>query len=127
MERGWDASGLLQPAWKNYPGGRDALALAVGTSPSVLSSINTGKRNLGIALATRLAAKLGVSVLELGAPEGLADPRGKDLLSRLEALREEAEAGREGLALALEGIQMSLARIEARLPGEAGPARETGP
>ena len=66
--KGWNAAGVLQPLWNRYEGGRDALAAAVGTSPSVLSSINTGSRNLGHNLAGRLADELGVTVLELGAP-----------------------------------------------------------
>lgn len=86
MQRGWGAEGLLQPLWTTYPGGRDGLAKAVGTHGSTLSSINSGKQNLGRSLGERLAAALGVSLLELGAPEGLANQGGLTLLDRLAEL-----------------------------------------
>lgn len=91
MERGWSAKGLLKPLWQRYEGGRDALAAAVGTSGSVLSSINTGKRNLGLSLAGRLADELEVSVLDLGASLGEDDGRGVTLRDRLEELRASLE------------------------------------
>lgn len=64
---GWSAEGLLLPLWHRYPGRRDALAAAVGTTGNTLSSLNTGKRNLGYGLGGRLAAELGVTIYELGA------------------------------------------------------------
>lgn len=100
-QKGWSAKGLLRPLWNRYEGGRDALAAAVGTSGSVLSSINTGKRNLAWDLALRLAQALGVSVLELGAPADEPDGPGVLLLGRLEALEEAlAAAAKENGRLA---------------------------
>lgn len=127
MQEGWSAKELLKPLWQNYPGGRDKLATDVGLkSGNTLSSINSGKRNLGLDLGQRLAAKLGVSLLELGAPEGLADARGLTLLARLEWL-----AGK--VADAIEG-QVALERRVAALEAGRGhggaapthqPAQET--
>lgn len=89
MQDGWNAKGLLKPLWHQYSGGRDQLAADVGTSPTVLSSINTGKRQLGYGLGQRLAAALNVSLLELGAPlTGQAEPT---LVSRLDELQHTLE------------------------------------
>ena len=89
---GWSAKGLLKPLWQQYPGGRDKLAEQVGTTGSSLSGRNTGKVHLGHDLAERLAAELTrglgrpVSVLELGAPEDVADEHGQTLLDLLDEL-----------------------------------------
>lgn len=114
MQRGWRAEGLLQPHWKRYPGGRDALAKAVGTKPPTLSAINTGRRNLGWDLGRRLADELGISLLALGAPsEGEAAPR--DVYALLAQLVSDADQGRHMLAEALEAIAARLSDIEALL------------
>ena len=114
MNQGWNARGLLAPLWRKYPGGRDALALAVGTKPPSLSAINTGRRNLGWDLARRLSEELGVSVLELGAPsESEQGPR--DVYALLETLVGDAERGRKALAEALLAIDDRLSQIEALL------------
>lgn len=102
-ETGWKATGLLLPLWNRYKGGREALASAVGTSPSTLSSINTGNRRLGYDLAGRLAAELGVTVTELGAPNGDRSPR--DIL---------------------QGVIEQLERLLAQLPPPARPAKASG-
>lgn len=115
MEKGWDATDLLRPLWRGYPGGRDALAGAVGTSPSVLSAINRGRRNLGMDLGTRLADELGVSLLELGAPEAHADEHGLTLVDRLRALGEQVSflmKSREVLTKDLADARTRLARLE---------------
>ena len=89
---GWYATGLLQPLWAKYPGGRDALAEKIGTTGNSLSARNTGSRTLGIDLASRLAEELDISLLELGAPEGLADDQASvTLATRLEGLGEKVE------------------------------------
>lgn len=99
MQRGWSAEGLLQPLWSSYGNGdekarRDQLARAVGTSGSVLSSINTGKRQLGVNLGTRLAAELGVTLHDLGQhTENEATPPGEaGVREELRALRETQDA-----------------------------------
>ena len=85
MRPGWSAKGLIRPLWKNYPGGRDGLAKAVGSSGSVLSAINSGSRNLGLDLGQRLAKERGVTLLELGAP--LSHLTGdRTLVDRLESV-----------------------------------------
>lgn len=99
MQRGWSAEGLLQPLWSTYGNGddkarRDQLAHAIGTKGPVLSSINTGKRNLGVNLGTRLANELGVTLRDLGQPaEGEATPPGEvGVREELRALRETQDA-----------------------------------
>jgi len=108
----WVAKGLLKPLWRNYPGGRDALAAAVGTTASTLSSINTGNRGLGQDLGGRLAAELGVSVLELGAPEEEADDEGLTLRGRLE----EAEALLNRLVPQVDLLAERVVALEKREP-----------
>lgn len=88
MKEGWNAEGLLKPLWIKY-GGRDKLAEDAKVSRSTLASANSGKRNLGPDAGERIAKALGVSVLELGAPETLADERGVPLIARLVEVRSE--------------------------------------
>lgn len=92
VQEGWKAKGLLRPYWLTYDGGRDALARAVGTSPTVLSSINSGRRNLGFDLGPRLAAELDISLVELGGPDD-GSARSRTTLDRLATL--EAQAARQ--------------------------------
>jgi transcriptional regulator with XRE-family HTH domain len=136
VQRGWYATGLLQPLWQSYPGKRDALARNVGTSPSVLSQINTGNRRIGNSLASRLADELGVSLAELGAPEEAAtdDPRSQGVIDRLARLEAEVEAWKGMLleALALldlradpEADQGSRVQRGAAAPTRAAARRKT--
>ena len=122
-EKGWDAKGLLQPLWSKYPGGRDGLAEAVGTTGNSLSARNTGKRTLGLSLGTRLAEELHVSLLELGAPSGAVDEAGLTLVDRLESLAVDlAKAVRKQTAMAREIRQLRgrVQQLEARSwPDEA--------
>lgn len=116
-EPGWNAEGLLQPLWLKYPGGRDGLAAKVGTTGSALSSRNSGSRPLGYDLGSRLAAELGVSVLELGAPLEVADAAGETLVTRLEGLAVDlAEAVRKqsGMATQIARLQARVRTLEAR-------------
>lgn len=85
MQKGWDAAGLLQPLWGRV-GGRERLAELTGIHTSTLSGLNSGRLNLGRDNALKLAAALGVSLAELGAPEGEDDARGQTLRDRLEEL-----------------------------------------
>src|SRR4051812_17965450 len=123
-EAGWTAQGLLRPLWQDYPGGRDALADAVGTKGSVLSSINSGKRPIGHDLAGRLARELGVTLSEMGATEAdAADPASRTLLGRLSALEDAVAAILEGQQEGLKGQDRILkmcgelrGMFDARLP-----------
>lgn len=85
-QKGWNAKGLLQPLWREIEGGREGLELLTGIRGTELSSYNSGKKPLGIANARRIADALGISVLELGAPEEEADHQGLSILRRLQAL-----------------------------------------
>lgn len=122
MQRGWSAKGLLRPLWQNYPGKRDGLAAAVGTDGGTLSGVNTGRLNLGLSLGRRLAAELGVTLAEIGAPPDV-DEEARSLVARLESLAEEAERGRRAVIAALEAIDDRLERIEERLGIPASRAR----
>ena len=70
MSRGWDASAYLEglvgdgTEWTH-----ERLAKATGIQQSTISGYVGGSKNLGIANATRIAAALGVTVADLGAPE----------------------------------------------------------
>jgi transcriptional regulator with XRE-family HTH domain len=130
VERGWDAKGLLAPLWQERftgAGRREQLAELVEISPQTLSAYNSGKRPLGITNARKLAAALGVSLAELGAPEGESDPRGATLRSRLDelaakladALVEQKKQRRD-----LQEIRRLVRKLEARHePAADGPKR----
>lgn len=85
MQKGWPAKNLLKPLWLIH-GGRKAVAAAAGVSEGHMSKVNSGKANLGLDVATKIASACSVSVLELGAPEEQADKKGWTLQSRLEEL-----------------------------------------
>lgn len=75
MVPGDSVKGRLRPLWNLYPGGRDALAKAVGTTGPSLSSLNSGKRGLGEKLGPRLIAELtskGIDASPLVAPKTAA-------------------------------------------------------
>lgn len=120
VERGWSAAGLLQPLWERYERGRDELAERVGTSGTVLSSINSGKRRLGLNLAKRLAAELRISLLELGAPAAVAQADGQSsaLLRHLAQLAANDAEMLENQAAALELLEEIRAALEP--PSSAG-------
>lgn len=120
VERGWDAKGLLAPLWQERftgAGRREQLAALVEISPQTLSAYNSGNRPLGITNARKLAAALGVSLADLGAPEGVPDARGATLRDRLEelaatltdALEDQAKQKRE-----LRDLRSRVRKLEAR-------------
>ena len=91
--KGWSAAGRLQPLWTSYPGKRDGLAEAVGTTGNVLSSVNTGKRTLGYDLGRRLAGALDVTLFDLGAPADVpVTVLERRVVDRLAAVEEELAA-----------------------------------
>jgi hypothetical protein len=89
------------------------LAAAVGTTGNTLSSINSGNRRLGHDLGARLAAELGVSVLELGAPEAEVDEEGRFLVRRLEELQGELDRERRRFERFVRATSKRLAALEA--------------
>ena len=118
MEKGWYATGLLEPLWKQFPGGQEALAKAASSNRTSLSAINQGHRRLGPGLASRLAAVLQVSVLELGAPVEAADAQGLTLLQRLEAqdaLLAEAIESAAKATRAVTTLRARVTKLEAQL------------
>lgn len=98
MERGWDATGRLALYWKAV-GGRDGLAEAAGLQKSTVSGYNSGRLQLGMRNAERIALALGVTVFDLGAPtrEEVAE-------------RSAAELGR--LTVAVERLERVTERLE---------------
>lgn len=92
---------------------------AIGTTGNTLSAVNSGSRRLGRDLARRLADELGISVLELGAPEEEADEEGRFLLRRLDELAETVGDLLEGQ----KKTKAELARLRSRIRKlEAPPA-----
>lgn len=127
MERGWKATGLLKPLWSSYGEGdekarRDKLAAAVGTTGTVLSSINTGKRNLGWNLARRLATQLDVTPVELGAPAQEDDEKGLRLVARLRALEDRAARQERAAERFAGAVTLRLGVLEAALGIAARPS-----
>lgn len=129
MERGWSAKGLLAPLWQERfsgPGKREQLADLVEISPQTLSAYNSGNRPLGITNARRIAAALGVSLAELGAPEGEEDARSVTLRARLEelsaavgdALEAQAKLSRE-----VSRLRARVGKLEARAGAVAAAAK----
>jgi hypothetical protein len=81
-----------------------------------LSSINSGKRRLGAGLAARLAAELGVNLVELGAPAAAATNHASlPLLRRLEELEARVEKVEQQRERALRAVTRRLAELEAVL------------
>lgn len=115
MEKGWDAAGLLEPLWKRV-GGRDRLAEATGIQPGTLSGYNTGRLPLGATNARKIADALGVSVLELGAPEEEAQTRqDRRIVDRLREVEAALEALGPDLA-ALANLPRRVTALERRVP-----------
>lgn len=115
----WDATGRLKPIWNNYgkpPYQRERLAEKVGTSPSVLSAINTGRRELGLPLAQRIVKATKVSLYDLGMPtEESGPPRQPLVLDRLEELAArviELERSQELILVDLDDARTRLAQLE---------------
>ena len=123
MQKGWKAKGLLKPLWQTYPGKRDGLAVAVGSTGGNLSGINSGRLRLGRDLGQRLADELGVSLLELGAPLEAVDARGLTLVSRLEALADQVAESVERQAKLHRQVSRLQARVR-RLEVRAVPGRD---
>lgn len=87
VEPGWDAKGLLRPLWQSYPGKRDGLAAAIGSTGSTLSAVNTGRQRLGLDLGQRIAEALEITIFDLGAPTNAqVAARSAAVLDRLDAL-----------------------------------------
>lgn len=130
--KGWSAKGLLQPLWKAYPGGRDALAKAVGTNGADLSSRNTGRRNLGHDLAGRLATELShglkrqVTVWDLGAPLLEEDEAQVLFVARLQELEAEVLWLRDLVTRGFEALGIEPELREATPPPRVGDAPQPG-
>lgn len=87
-----------------------------GIDPATLSQYNTGKRQLGMRNARRIAEATGVSVLDLGGPEAETDDAGAALLDR----QRELEADVHRLTLALRRLTDRVRVLERQVPPESG-------
>lgn len=118
MNKGWDATGLLEPLWGRV-GGRDRLAALTGIQAPTLSGYNTGRLPLGLRNAEKVASALGVTVFDLGAPTAEAEgPAAQSVLDRLE----EAEAALRKLGPDL----VRLARRVSALEQQVQPRKRRG-
>jgi transcriptional regulator with XRE-family HTH domain len=122
MNRGWNAKGLLAAHWDKV-GKRDGLAAATGITGETLSGYNSGSRPLGKKNATKIAAVLGVSLLDLGAPEAEADdPPSQAALVLLAELSAEVKR----LSADLVAAQQRLEKLESqRGPRGSAASRRT--
>lgn len=84
MRRSWSAKGLLSPLWGRV-GGRDGLAERTGIHGPTLSGYNSGRARMGEDAGRRIAAALGVTLEELGAPPQEAHP--SPILADLAAIK----------------------------------------
>jgi hypothetical protein len=117
----WYATGRLEALWDRV-GGRDGLERVTGIGGTTLSGYNTGGRKLGRRNGEKIADALGVSVVELGAPEDLADQPGLSVFARLEALENTVGRQHRANAKALAGIAKRLEQLEQQLAPRTGRA-----
>lgn len=120
---GWVAAGLIEKAWKAAGLSRDKLADRTGIDPGALSGYNTGRLNLGPKNARVIAEATGVTLADLGAPEGVVgeDPGSRLLHHRLAEVEEALEALGPMLA-ALEGLPERVLALEHRAQPKTRPA-----
>lgn len=90
MQKGWKATGLLKPLW-GKAGGRDGLARKAGMQPATISGYNTGRLNMTLQAARRIALALDVTIYDLGAPVD-AETSSSPLLAELAEIRATLEA-----------------------------------
>ena len=94
---GWQAKGHLTAIYALFAGGSEELAAKSGIQRTNLSSINTGKRNLGEDVARRILAvqevkARGLTIFDLGAPEAAAETEEElSVLDHLRLLQDESE------------------------------------
>lgn len=103
---GWNAKGRISPLYARF-GGREALAALVGISVTELSSLNSGKKNLGLSRATKIAEATGVTLEELGQPPEAS-------VAGLAEFQEQLVALRRDLGARLSQIEERLAAVERR-------------
>lgn len=69
MERGWHATGLLEPLWLALdPPIADTLADISGVHVKTLYAVNAGGRRLGERAARKIADATGRTIYDLGSP-----------------------------------------------------------
>lgn len=107
-QKGWNAKGKLTPLYARF-GARKGLSEAAGVPESTLSGINSGSRPLGLAVARRLEAATGVTLVDLGAPLNLVadDPASRLIQERLDVL----EGRQAKITQRLSRVEKAQARI----------------
>lgn len=112
----WKATGLVRKVWQSLdgPDKRGQLAERTGIQATDLSQLNTGKRPMTMALATRIASAVdGFTIDDLGAPAIEDADRGPvTVLQRLEAI----EARQENVAGYLRQIHDALSAAGIAIP-----------
>jgi transcriptional regulator with XRE-family HTH domain len=115
VQRGWDVSPLLDDLLERRGWTQERLAEVTGIGRETVNGYATGRLRIGLKNAERIAAALGVTVLELGAPEAAAGEEGLTVLQRLE----EAEAELARVGPVLTAIVDRLEALERRAGGAA--------
>jgi hypothetical protein len=85
----WDASGLVEKAWKRLePPTRDQLAKRLGLkAPTNISKLNTGELPMTIEYAQRIVKAVpGLTLADLGAPSSVVAELDPTVLEHLEEL-----------------------------------------
>lgn len=119
MNRGWYATGLLEPLWAKV-GGRDELGRLAGVGGTTLSGYNGGTKRLGMKNAVKIARALGVTVADLGGPVDAADPENRvPIPDRLALVENENDALREIVRLGFEQLGLDVDRLAAQASAKA--------
>ena len=105
---------------------QERLGDATGIARTDINLLCRGKKRLGLVRARRIADALGVSLLELGAPDPLAtDAASHDLRDRLAALEAglaSADSERRDLVQLVAELTVRLERLEALASSAEGKA-----
>lgn len=91
MQKGWDASRYLPALLAARGMTQEQLGLAAGIDRGQINGYCTGRIDLGIKNARRIAAVLEVSLLELGGTAEEDDARAMTILDRLAEVETEAK------------------------------------
>jgi hypothetical protein len=84
VKEGWKATGLLKPLWmKLDPPGAETLTALSGVPTKALYSYNSGKKNIGMVNAEKIAAALDLSIYDLGATRPMEQTFATSLLGQI--------------------------------------------
>jgi len=127
VKESWDATGLLEPLWKDLdPPIADTLAALAHVHVKTIYLANSGKRPLGVAAGRKIALATGRTIFDIGAPSPVDEMFATSLLGRIvDELESNPPAGtsRRLLALAdsLRAVADRLEAVAAHQDGEELP------